>query len=353
MKIEIHDGVWHVGRELIPRILWDTDTERIGRFFHKVPRAEYTAIILLSTIFQNSNNFYSCIDGDICLRDYFDLHTLFSSCRGKVDWFEVEEILRAFSMEEVAEAVFSNYEDLFQADSLLDNVPSMGAFRACSSSGFSERFDDREKCVEWAFAQIRDECRVESLALRNSSLMVTVEDSERLWNRYENRYGLDIMYAILVDSEGVRIIWSFPDFMTEKSELFSFKMSFITSFEQRHLQLCVNIWNVDSGYVSYYYHSDRMEQRFCPDKVGGLLLAESGVLENRATVSVFVKSSVLGWNCCDIARGVGVIPVVFQEVAWKRYHSIGIRENEFLSPLVMVIGADAADSGDSFVSVAH
>jgi hypothetical protein len=328
LKVEVHDGFAHIAPDYIRKMLWMTSVIDAGGKVRVLDK-EHTFLCLLVTAYENSETFYACIDNELNLRDYIDIHSYLHNQALKPNWGKIADLIERLDLKEIVSVVHANYQDVYgHREESLEFLAGEAAALPAYGSNFLDRVFSPEYCQHLAVQKLRE--KVRSLIASNDGYGL-VQDGPAVWHIYENPLGLAISYGISLDGESIKLSWRIPENMAEDISMFGLQVALLPGFESDHLEYLICISHDKDGMPAATLQTAvRLLQRFGVRDQKALLECRRETVSGFLIEEAAVPFAKLGYNRACFKRGAGILPTVFVLISPNLYHSICEKEDEFI-----------------------
>ena len=329
LKVEVHDGLAHIPSDFMRNMLWTTSTIDADCEI-RVLDAERSFLYLLLTTYENSEGFYSCVDGELNLRDYVDIHRFLSNQSKRMNWEETARLVEQLGLKEAISVVHSNYQDIYGCREKALEYLAKGVFAVSSYKlNYMDRVLDKKHSGQLAMQQKRDE--VKRRVIEKEGCRLTQEGFST-WFEYDNPYGLAISYGLSLCADSIGLSWKIPERMVKDLALFGFQIAFLPGFETDCFEYIVSMLSNQKGApTASLTTKNRLNQRFLFANKETHFQCSKESMSGFLTIRTSISFIDFGFDKDVLSAGIGIIPTVYKKISSNAYHSICATEEEFTS----------------------
>ena len=216
MRIEVHDGLCYIPRELTAKMLHEKVTAAADETTeYNTLSPEHTFIFLLANTYENSESFYAnTYDFDSNLGDYADIRYFISRYGEQMDWKSIDILIRGYGLEKMAGTVLGNLDRIYDRKISCGYLPGIPQQKSEWGVDILERMMDNRLSRQAALRVMRG---VWDTAGR--------KDPYREGEAVTCETCPEVRYYIRVNEDKLELEWHIPEEMYSCGDMYLYQLS--------------------------------------------------------------------------------------------------------------------------------
>ncbi|MFR2564784.1 MAG: nucleotidyltransferase family protein [Anaerovoracaceae bacterium] len=242
IRIEVHDGLHYIPRELTAQMLHEKITVNLdGTTVCNTLSPEHTFIFLLANTYENSESFYAnTYDFDSNLGDYADIRCFVKRYAEYVDWKYIAALVRSYGLEKMAGTVLANLDQIYGRKISCRYLPDIIQKQSEWGIDILERMMDDRISRNAALKVMRNEWKtVGSNDPYHGGAVVTCETCP------------DVSYSIRVHEKNLELTWYIPEERYSCKDMYLYQLSIYPLSDDVEY----TVYKIDHGFYEADHYS--------------------------------------------------------------------------------------------------